>query len=80
MTSVDVPSVGLFDPLDMQPYAQIGPEVVDSPEHQALALQVCTLTIEGGRLDNEASVDFNLLIKMKMLCTTVFCIWYLSDY
>lgn len=30
----------MFDPDYIQPYTQIGPEVVDSPYHQQLALEV----------------------------------------
>lgn len=36
--------LGEFDP-DLDPYASIGPEVIDSPEHRALALEAATESI-----------------------------------
>jgi beta-glucosidase len=36
--------LGEFDP-DLDPYASIGPEVIDSPEHRALALRAATESV-----------------------------------
>ena len=37
--------LGLLDPLENQPYAHFGPEVVDTPAHRAVALQAATESI-----------------------------------
>ena len=35
--------LGMFDPAEIQPYKQISSDVVDSPEHRQLALEVYSM-------------------------------------